>query len=95
MSYKLKFFGGCIIIILLVVAIITGCFVLFDKLGCRGFVNDADESVSDVGVVDIMSKVKQYVDPDTGVCYLFITYSGGVGMSPRYNADGSLMIKSV
>lgn len=87
--------GFWVIALLLVVAIITGCFVLFDKLGCRGIVNDADESVSDVGVVDIMSKVKQYIDPNTGVCYLLITYSGGVGISPRYNADGSLMVRNI
>ena len=35
-----------------------------------------------------------FVDPDTGVHYLIVEYSGcyGFGMAPRYNADGTLMI---
>ena len=37
--------------------------------------------------------IDYYIDPDTGVCYLI--YSGGYkgGITVRYNADGSIMVK--
>lgn len=55
------------------------------------------ESVKDQTTVEeydfVGTTVDYYTDPDTGVCYLI--YDGGYdgGITVRYNADGSIMVK--
>lgn len=41
------------------------------------------------------ANVYNYTDPETGVCYLiYSSYRAGTGgMTVRYNADGSIMVK--
>jgi hypothetical protein len=36
-----------------------------------------------------------YVDEDTGVNYIFYKSGYGGGLSPRYNADGTLYVSEV
>lgn len=55
------------------------------------------ESIKDQSTVEeydyVGMTVDYYTDPDTGVCYLI--YDGGYdgGITVRYNADGSIMVK--
>lgn len=43
--------------------------------------------------------VFNFTDPETGVCYLIfkdkVSYGGMGGITVRYNADGSIMVKEV
>lgn len=58
-------------------------------MGCES-VNEQTkvEECKTVGVT-----IDYYTDPETGVCYLI--YDGGYegGITVRYNADGSIMVK--
>lgn len=58
---------------------------------------ESPKSVSEQTTVDqynvLGTSIDYYTDPDTGVCYLI--YNGGYdgGITVRYNADGSIMVK--
>ena len=43
--------------------------------------------------------VFSFTDPETGVCYLIFKdkfgYGGMGGITPRYNADGTIMVREV
>ncbi len=43
--------------------------------------------------------VFNFTDPETGVCYLIFkdqcAYGGMGGITPRYNADGTIMVREV
>ena len=39
------------------------------------------------------AEVYNYVDPETGVCYLLYGGYRAGGMTVRYNTDGSIMVK--
>ena len=41
---------------------------------------------------DTLSTVEVFVDPETGVNYLFFDTAKGSGATPRYNADGTLYV---
>ena len=62
-----------------------------------GIVLTGCESISDQTTVTeydgVGAVVDYYTDPETGVCYLI--YDGGYdgGITVRYNADGSIMVK--
>ncbi|SDW48844.1 hypothetical protein SAMN05216391_10919 [Lachnospiraceae bacterium KHCPX20] len=53
-----------------------------------------EKSPATVGKSKLGYCVKDYVDPATGVHYLICNYGRGVGMSVRYNADGTIMVDS-
>ena len=62
--------------------------------GCASSVEaDCDYKISEASS-DV--RIRNYTDPETGVCYLIYTddfYSGRSGITVRYNADGSIMTK--
>ncbi len=55
------------------------------------------ESVKDQTTVEeydeLGAAVDYYTDPDTGVCYLIYDAGYDGGITVRYNADGSIMVK--
>ena len=62
--------------------------------GCASSVEaDCDYKISEANS-DV--RIRNYTDPETGVCYLIYTdnfYSERSGITVRYNADGSIMVK--
>lgn len=62
--------------------------------GCASSVEaDCDYKISEASS-DV--KISNYTDPETGVCYLIYTenfYPYRSGITVRYNADGSIMVK--
>ena len=76
-----------------IVLVLICVFVLLTA-GCVTDLGGAANSIkSDTGMIVV------YVDEDTGVNYLtcYRSYANGIGggMSPRYNADGTLMVTPV
>lgn len=63
--------------------------------GCASSVEaECDYKISEASAEDV--KIRNYTDPETGVCYLIYTdkwRTGCSGMTVRYNADGSIMVK--
>ena len=61
--------------------------------GCASSVEaDCDYRISEASNITL----RNYTDPETGVCYLIYTdnwRSGCGGITVRYNADGSIMTK--
>ncbi len=69
--------------------ILTLATLGFLLMGCERV--DEQTTVEERNTVGVA--INYYIDPDTGVCYLI--YDGGYdgGITVRYNADGSIMVK--
>lgn len=74
-----------ILAMLLITIILCGCASSVEA-DCDYKISEADSNVI----------IKNYTDPETGVCYLIYTddfYNARSGITVRYNADGSIMVK--
>lgn len=91
-----------ILLLLSVAGTLTGCVEtnetteeerttgIFEKIAIQE--NEKRNTISSIDSYDVYD----YVDPETGVHYLIYSqdagYAGMGGMTPRLNADGSLMV---
>lgn len=74
-----------ILAMLLITIILCGCASVAQA--------DCDYKISEV---TSSARIENYTDPETGVCYLIYTddfYADRSGITVRYNADGSIMVK--
>lgn len=87
--------GIFLVIMILVIAIIAGLF----GIGVVSLPSDESQqtSVSDMSEHNTNLNLRDvfgYTDPETGVCYLIYDGVNKGGITPRYNQDGSLMVKT-
>ncbi len=65
-------------------------------MGCES-VSEENADESKINETSNNYDVENYIDPETGVCYLIYdevhANSASGGITVRYNADGSIMIK--
>lgn len=51
-----------------------------------------NELGTDTGEVVVHHQYWEFIDPDTGVHYICWKHGDGAGMTPRLNADGTVMV---
>lgn len=65
-------------------------------IGCSS-VSEENENESKINETSDSYHVENYTDPETGVCYLIYeevhAYGSSGGITVRYNADGSIMVR--
>lgn len=54
---------------------------------------DKDSKIESLEKIDPNDNIKIYVDEETGVNYLIYDSYGRSGITPRFNADGSLYVE--
>ena len=79
-----------------IVGLVTALFVCLMLTGCQTSYNEGGYT-EDGGLTQIADKyIYEFVDEETGVHYLVFSrkssQSGAGGITPRLNADGSVMI---
>lgn len=85
-----------IILILIILAAIGGCYVRSNR---EKISNDTTSRVvttnelgTDTGEIVVHHQYWEFIDPDTGVHYICWKHGDGAGMTPRLNADGTVMV---
>lgn len=85
-----------IILILIIIAAIGGCYVRSNR---EKISNDTTSRVvttnelgTDTGEIVVNHQYWEFIDPDTGVHYICWKHGNGAGMTPRLNADGTVMV---
>lgn len=72
------------IIIIIGLLIIIGMIISVSIMATKNTEKHNNKPIKD-------KDVTEYIDKETGIHYLIYRYINGVGMSVRYNKDGSIM----
>ena len=74
---------------------IIGLVMMFSLVGCNKGVQSAESDIATLSDSDIY----EFIDPQTGVHYWVYShndgYAGMGGITPRLNADGTIMVTPV
>ena len=72
--------------------LVLSAIIVFSVTGCEPSDDSDVKMVKTIEGIYDSGNVYVYVDPETGVNYLIFYGTRRGGMSPRYNADGSLYV---
>ena len=74
---------------------IIGLVMMFSLVGCNKGVQNAESELPTLS----NGAMYEFIDPQTGVHYLVYSFDGGYdgagGITPRLNADGTIMVTPV